>query len=280
MKKILSTLIPHLYGQWLNVIAIFSPTRAAKIGFQIFTTIRKGRVLPQQKSFLDAAKHSVETIKGHQVQAYSWPGTKPTVLLLHGWESNTHRWHKLIAKLREHQYHVLAFDAPAHGYSTGKKLHVPLYAEVLRHFINTHKPTFLIGHSMGGMTALYDHYLHPQTTVRKIVTIGSPCEFEGFMHHYQNLLKFNQRVWDAMDQGLKQWFGYHFTEFSSARFVAENTLPGLLFHDKLDKQVPYTASVKVHEHWKNSQLILTEGLGHSMHQDEVNEQIIGFLEAT
>ncbi|MFT6934887.1 MAG: hypothetical protein ACJAUQ_001278, partial [Maribacter sp.] len=29
--------------------------------------------------------------------------------------------------------------------------------------------------------------------------------------------------------------------------------------------------------WKGSRLISTEGLGHSMHQDEVNEQIITFL---
>lgn len=258
-------------------MALFSPQSAAKKAFDIFCTIRKGRVLPNQAPFLDDAKFTVEEVMEQRIQTYRWPGKKETVLLLHGWESNTHRWRNLIKKLREYDFDIIAFDAPAHGYSTGEMLHVPLYAHSLRHVLNKFEPTLVVAHSMGGMTILYDHYINPESSVEKIVTVGSPCEFEGFMHHYQNLLKFNNRVWKAMDKRLKIWFDYHFHEFSSARFVAENTIKGLLFHDKFDKQVAYTESVKVHEHWRGSQLVITEGLGHSMHQDEVNDQIISFL---
>ena len=53
----------------------------------------------------------------------------------------------------------------------------------------------------------------------------------------------------------------------------------MLFHDKEDTQVPYEASVKVHENWKGSQLISTTGLGHSMHQEEINNQIVEFLKS-
>lgn len=278
MKKLLSTLIPLIYGQWLNLVALFNSQKAARIAFDIFCTIRKGRVLPSQKEFLDHAKYTVEEVMGQHIQTYRWPGKKETVLLLHGWESNTHRWRNLIKKLREHEFEVLAFDAPAHGYSTGEMLHVPLYAHSLRHILDKFNPKLVVAHSMGGMTILYDHYINPTSLVEKIVTVGSPCEFEGFMHHFQGILKFNNRVWKAMDKRLKIWFNFHFHEFSSARFVANNTVKGLLFHDKLDKQVAYTESVRVHEHWKGSQLILTEGLGHSMHQEEVNNQIIAFLE--
>jgi len=279
MEKLRQKLLPLLYGKWLNAIAMFHPQAAAKKAFDIFCTIRKGRVLPEQAPFLDAAKFTVEEVMEQQIQTYKWPGTKETVLLLHGWESNTHRWRNLIKKLKAHDFTILAFDAPAHGYSTGKMLHVPLYAHSLRHILDKFNPTLVVAHSMGGMTILYDHFINPESSVEKIVTVGSPCEFEGFMHHYQRLLKFNNRVWKAMDKRLKIWFNYHFSEFSSARFVADNTKKGLLFHDKLDKQVPYTESVRVHENWKGSQLVLTEGLGHSMHQDEVNEHIISFLRA-
>jgi pimeloyl-ACP methyl ester carboxylesterase len=47
----------------------------------------------------------------------------------------------------------------------------------------------------------------------------------------------------------------------------------------LDTITPYHASVQLHENWKGSILISTEGLGHSMHQDDVNDQIVSFLEA-
>ncbi|HAF77707.1 MAG TPA: alpha/beta hydrolase, partial [Maribacter sp.] len=56
-----------------------------------------------------------------------------------------------------------------------------------------------------------------------------------------------------------------------------NTKKGLLFHDRFDKIAPYHASVDVHKHWKGSEFISTEGFGHSMHQDEVNDKIISFL---
>ena len=275
MKKI----IPLLYGQWLNIVALFNPQKAAKIGFDIFCTIRKGRVLPEQEAFLNDAKHSVEEVMEQRIQTYHWPGTKETVLLLHGWESNSYRWRNLIKMLRAQDFDILAFDAPAHGNSTGKMLHVPLYAHSLRHVLEKFKPKRVVAHSMGGMTILYDHYINPESSVEKIVTVGSPCEFEKFMHHYQGILKFNSRVWNAMNKRLKIWFGYHFNEFSSARFVANNKKKGLLFHDKFDKQVAYTESVRVHEHWEGSELILTEGLGHSMHQEQVNQQIIDFLES-
>ena len=277
MKKLISTVVPLFYGQWLNFVALFNSQKAAKIAFDIFCTIRKGRVLPNQEEFLDSAKFTVEDVMEQRIQTYRWPGKKGPVLLLHGWESNTHRWRNLIKMLQEQDFEIIAFDAPAHGYSTGEMLHVPLYAHSLRHMLEKHGPKLVVAHSMGGMTILYDHFINPESSVEKIVTIGSPCEFEGFMHHFQAILKFNNRVWRAMDKRLKIWFDYHFHEFSSARFVANNTKKGLLFHDKLDKQVAYTESVKVHEHWKDSKLVLTEGLGHSMHQENVNEQIIAFL---
>lgn len=276
MKRILN-LVPLIYGQYLNLIAVFSTKRAAKIGLNIFCTIRKGKVLPSQKAFLDPAKLELEQVGTHQIQSYRWAGSGDTVLLMHGWESNTHRWRNLIKKLQEHQFNIIAFDAPAHGYSSGNRLHVPLYAEASRYLLNKYQPKHVVAHSMGGITILYDHFKTPESSVAKIVTIGSPSRFSQSMEFYQNLLKFNDRVKEAMNKYLKTWLGYYIDEFTSVRFVAQNQKKGLLFHDKDDLQVPFYASEEVHQHWKGSQLIATQGLGHSMHQDAVNEQIIAFL---
>lgn len=277
MSKIKARWLPMLYGQWLNFLVLFNPRKAAKVAFNIFCTIRKGKVLPAQKPFLDPAKLSVENVDGHLIQTYCWPGSKDTVLLLHGWESNTHRWKIFINRLQKDDFNIVAFDAPAHGYSTGNMLHVPQYAKSVRHVLNKFKPKHVVAHSMGGMTIIYDHFIHPKSSVENIVTIGSPCEFENFIHQYQHLLKFNKRVWNAMDAYLKDWLGYHFKEFSSALFATKLTKKGLIFHDKLDPQVAYTESVRVHEHWKGSELILTEGLGHSMHDALVYDQIVDFI---
>ncbi len=216
-------------------------------------------------------------MENHAIQIYHWHGAGETVLLVHGWESNTFRWRNLIAKLKAADFNIMAFDAPGHGYSTGHKLHVPLYAKVLRNIIEKYRPTHLVSHSVGGMAVIYNENTNPSFSVEKIVTVASPSEFYEIMNHFQNLLKFNNRVMSALDDYVLDSFGFRIREFSTSEFVRTNTKKGLLFHDKLDKITPYHASQNVHANWDGSRLISTKGLGHSMHQDEINDTIIGFL---
>lgn len=277
MKKLFIKLVPKFYGIFLNLYAFILPKKAAEKAFSIFSKVRKGKVLPNQKSYMDTAKDQILHSVDHSIQTYRWPGEKETVVLIHGWESNAWRWHKLIEKLQEADFNIIAFDAPAHGYSTGTHLQVPLYAQVLQAVIDTYAPNYLVGHSVGGMTALYNEYLHPSATIEKIVTIGSPAEYHEIMSHFKRLLAFNDRVSRVLAAYIFERFGFIETAFSSPRFVQTNTKKGLLFHDRFDSITPYRASEQVHAAWKGSKLITTEGLGHSLHQDEVNEQIVAFL---
>ncbi|MFX0555264.1 alpha/beta fold hydrolase [Maribacter sp. CXY002] len=277
MKKQLTKVIAKFYGQLLNFLALFNPEKAAVKGFDIFCTVRKGKILSNQKLYLDPFKHKVHLVADHKIQTYTWQGEKETVLLVHGWESNTWRWHKLIEKLTEANFNIIAFDAPAHGYSSGNHLYVPLYAEALDFMLKTYRPNHVIGHSVGGMTILYNEYRNPNSDIEKIVTIGSPSEFHEIMSHYQNLLGFNNKVLTALDDYIKKRFDFTIREFSTSHYAKTNTKKGLLFHDKLDPITPYHASEQVHSNWNASEFISTEGLGHSMHQVEVNEKIVAFL---
>lgn len=259
-------------------MALFSKKKAAQKAFEVFSTVRKGRVLPQQQEYLNRAKDQVLEIAGHRLQTYRWPGTKETVLLVHGWESNSFRWRNLIGFLQEANYDIVAFDAPGHGYSSGKNLHLPLYGQCIRKVIETYDPKYLVGHSLGGMAILYTEYNWPNKNVEKIVTIGSPSEFHEILDHYQELLGFNDRVLKAFEAYGLERFGFDIRHFSSSKFVADNHKKGLLFHDELDVLAPFHASEKVHARWKGSRFVRTKGLGHSMHQPEINEQIVAFLE--
>jgi len=278
MKKLLIKILPPLYGQYFNVLVLFNQKKAAKSAFNLFCTIRKGRVNEKQKSFLDKAKKNVEIISNHEIQVYEWKGNGETVLLIHGWESNTFRWRNLIEKLQKSNFNIIAFDAPAHGYSSGKKLNVPLYSDCLQILIEKYQPKHLIGHSVGGMTILFNDHKHQNPKIDKMVTIGSPSEFKEIMEDYQNLLGFNGRVMRSLDSYVFNLFDMRITDFSSSKFVQTNTKKGLLFHDRLDTIAPYHASERVHKDWKNSQLISTEGLGHSMHQENINNKIVAFLQ--
>ena len=145
--------------------------------------------------------------------------------------------------------------------------------------VKKYQPKHLIGHSVGGMTIVYNQYKNPSDQVEKLVTIGSPSEFHEIMAHFQDLLKFNNRVMKHLDAYVQQRFGFKIDEFSTSQFARSLSKKGLLFHDKYDKITPYHASVAVNKNWEESHLVSTEGLGHSMHQDDVNDQIVSFLEA-
>lgn len=274
----LNSIVPKLYGFFLNLYVFFNPKKAADKAFKVFSKVRKGSVLPHQKPYLDPVRHKRINVSDHTIQTYQWKGSRETVLLVHGWESNTWRWHKLLEKLTEADFNIIAFDAPAHGYSSGEYLYVPLYAEIVEHMIHSFQAEHLIGHSVGGMTILYNEYKNPKTNIKKIVTIGSPSEFHEIMAHFQNLLGLSNRMLQALEKYIKKRFGFTIREFSSSSFVKANNKKGLLLHDRLDKITPHHASEKVHAVWAESKLISTEGLGHSMHQEEVNDQIIAFLQ--
>ncbi len=279
MQKLLIKILALTYGAYFNILALFSKKTVAEKAFTLFCTPRKGKVLPLQASFLKNAEDLKIEVGGKEIQTYFWAGTKETVLLLHGWESNSFRWRKLISFLIGADYNIVAFDAPAHGNSSGTIWNVPLYAECTQYVVKNYKPAYVIGHSVGGMTALYHQYLYPHNSIQKIVTIGSPSEFDELMEHYQNLLGFNNKVLLALEDYFKAHFGFGFRDFSSSQFVKEIAIEGLLIHDEVDPITPFHNSEKVHANWKNSKLIRTRGLGHSMHQQEVNNQIIDFLKS-
>ena len=277
MKKRPNKFLPLVYGAYLNAISLLSIKKASEKGFRILLTPRKGRVLPHQESFLNEAKDRKVSIGDITLQVYRWYGKKETVLLLHGWESNSFRWRNLIGKLQGEDYNIIAFDAPAHGYSTGKLFHVPLFTECTRIIVDLYGPKNIIGHSVGGMTAIYSQYKYPRPSVEKIVGIGAPSNLSGFMRQFQRTLQLNKKVMHGLDHYFEDQFNFNTTEFSLDRFVPHIQQKGLLIHDVLDTITPFQGSASLHRNWPESKLVKTEGLGHSMHQDLVNEHIMRFL---
>lgn len=274
--KILAT----AYGQYFNITALFSREKAAKKAFKLFCTPRKGRLQDHQKTYLNQFTQQQVQLADHCIQTYHLPGKKPLVLLCHGWESNAFRWRNLLEKLQEAQYEVLFFDAPAHGASSGSELHVPVYESCTSALIEKFKPTFVIGHSIGGLAVMYSQYKNPQPSVQKLVSLGAPSELEEIMNNYQRLVGFNNRVLSALDHYFKKRFSFGISEFSMSELVKKIEQQGLLIHDLKDPIAPYTAAIRMQKNWKNAKLITTEGLGHSLHQEQVNNQIIAFLEAS
>ena len=84
---------------------------------------------------------------------------------------------------------------------------------------------------------------------------------------------------EALDDYFVEHFGFHIQDFSTSTYAKELSKTGLLIHDELDAIAPVSCSERVHANWKDSSLIKTKGLGHSLHQDGVRDRIIAFLKS-
>jgi len=277
MKKSIPKIIPLLIGKQLEIIALFSKKKANEKAFKLFCTPLKGRVKADQKEFLEKAKDRKIPIQGLEIQTYRWKGNGSTLLLIHGWDSNTYRWKTLIKKLQEDSYNIIALDAPAQGNSTGHLLNVVLYTDCVQTVIEAYQPEILIGHSVGGMTTVYNQYKYPNDTIQKLIVLGSPSELSLIMKGYQQTLGLSDHFMNALDQYFKIRFDMYYHEFSIAKFAKSVTQSGLIIHDRRDNIAPFAASQAIHKNWNNSQLMPTNGLGHSLHDDSVNTAILEFM---
>ena len=278
MKKTINKYLPKIIGVRLNTLHLVKPQKAVKKAFYLFCTPRRGRVKPEQENFLNSAKAKLVDAEGINLQTYHWKGNGKTILLVHGWESNTHRWKTLIEKLQAKNYNIYAFDAPAHGNSKGNYIHVPLYTKCVEEVVKQFSPEIVIGHSIGGMTTVFHQHQFPNTNIKKLVLLGPPSELSSIMGDYQKILNLKPRVMKGLEERFQSKLGFKFEEFSISRFAKSVKQPTLVIHDKYDKIAPVEASKSIHQNLQHSEFIETEGAGHSLNNDYIHTEIIQFLE--
>ena len=278
MKTLFKKYLPPAIGKYLMLLYILHPQKAIKKAVYFFSTPNKGKVEPDQEYFLEEAEDDVVSFENIDLQTYRWKGDKETILLVHGWESNAHRWKLLIEKLQKLNYNIIAFDAPAHGYSTGPILNVPLYADCLHKIASLYRPDYIMGHSVGGMTTMFYQYKFKNPEIKKLVILAPPTNLSTIMKDFQKMLRLTNKFMTRLDSYFKKEFGYYFSEFSMVRFAEAIEIPGLLIHDKKDEIAPFEEAKEIATTWKNLKFVPTENYGHSLYFEEVDDEILAFIQ--
>ncbi|WP_456438035.1 alpha/beta hydrolase [Psychroserpens sp.] len=273
MKHIIAKFI----GAIINFISLFSSRLAAKIAIRIFSSPRRKRIKEAEKDFLETA--FIEDIKynGISIMTYRWLGEKDTVLLAHGWESNSCRWKELIIKLKALDFNVIALDAPAHGLSGGKVFNAVIYSECINLVAKKFNAKIVIGHSVGGMATTFFQHKYQLPTIEKLVLLGAPSTFVSVFGRYVDMMGYNNRISKSMDTIIHERFNNKPDHFNAAKFSETITAKGLLIHDKYDTTIPYSDAEDFKNFYKNSKLITTEGFGHGLKSETVDEHILSFV---
>jgi pimeloyl-ACP methyl ester carboxylesterase len=274
MKKIIEKSI----GLYFNGLAIINPSLAAKKGFNLFCNPMVQPLKPYQISFLETGKHAILHYEDTKIQTYKWGSGSKKVLLIHGWASHSFRWKATIEHLIENDFTVHAFDAPAHGLSSGKILHLILYSKIIDLILKEYKEVeHIISHSIGGFATIYWLFQNQQTNIKKVVVMGAPGEAEDFFNFYKKTLGLTDKTLKILTDEFAKLLGYSPSYFSASSFAKQVQTQGLIIHDKEDRDTSYENSVKLHSSWKNSKLMLTQGLGHSLKSKALLEDMVQFI---
>ena len=262
-----------LNGSWR-----ISPALAGRLCYQVLAVPPRRLPDAAEAQFLALGQPAFFTLDDMQVSTYHWPGTGPTVLLAHGWDSHSGRWYELGQQLLAAGYDVYAVDAPAHGQTQGGHFSVIYYAEVLATFVDQCQPAVVVGHSAGGMAAVYYLHHHQQAhRPQQLVLLATPGELNDFMNSFRMGLGVRQEVIDEVEEGFIRRYQHQFSYYSISRFSQELTIPGLIIHDHDDDVAPIAGAHDIAANWTNSELILTEGLGHSLKAAIVWHEIMDFI---
>jgi pimeloyl-ACP methyl ester carboxylesterase len=270
--------IPKLVGKIINIVGLFNSVFASKVALKIFSKPRNGKLTSHTNLFLKTASTKTTLYFDNiPIQTYHWKGSKKTILLAHGWESNSGRWRHKVQKLHKEGYNIITLDGPAHGGSGSKTFNAILYSEFINVVSKEFKPTAFIGHSVGAMAVVM--FLKKQTHYKaeKIVLLGAPSGFIGIMKRYIELMSYNPKISKGINKQIELKFGQPAEYFSTADFIKNIDAKGLIIHDKYDRIIPYRDALDIEAQFKNAKLVTTEGLGHSLKGDFVYKELIKFL---
>lgn len=265
-------------GWLINISSYISKSYAADKALALFGTPRRGNITETQSDFLDTAYKEEFNYDNLPIMTYRWIGKKQTILLAHGWESNSARWKNLINYLNKKDFNIIAIDAPAHGKSGGKLFNAIAYSEFINVIAKRFQPDILIGHSVGGMATVLFQHKYQMESIKKLILLGAPSEFTDVLQRYSDMLGYNERIRTQIKLTIIDSFGKAPEDFSTAKFSEHISSKGLIIHDSDDRIIPYEDAVLINQSFKNSKLITTKGFGHSLNNEIVTNHIYEFLD--
>ena len=173
---------------------------------------------------------------------------------------------------------IIAIDGPAHGLSEGKEFNAPKFAEYINIVAQKYHPKTIIGHSIGGAAVSFYLNKYNDKTIEKVILLGAPSDFKIIANNFVKLLSLNNRIKHKLEKYYLEKFSIDINEFSAHKFAQNFTQKALIAHDTEDKVVLIDEGRKYADTWKNAIYIETSGLGHSMHDADLYQKIVAFIE--
>ena len=265
-----------------KILSSISKKKAAEKAFELFCTPQFRNVKDLPLVFEEAEKLNFNFLQ-FNIVGYRWnKGAGHKVLIIHGFESSVINFDRYVNALIKKEYEVLAFDAPAHGRSSGKQVNAIIYRDFIKHVYSTYGPIqSFIAHSLGGLVVSIALAEIRHDENYRVVLIAPATETKTTLDLFFQFLRLDDTiVRKEFERIITRMSGHPVSWFSIPRTLKKIKAKILWVHDEDDKTTPLkdVHSIKK-EDYANIHFLITKGLGHRrIYRDaQVNKVIMDFF---
>ena len=279
-KSVQSIEIPKIILFIAKFLSVFSSKLTTLFAAKLFTTPIKHKI-PKREHAMEH-ESAQKTIKiseiNKEIVVYEYGKSDKKILLVHGWSGRGTQLVKIADELLKNGFMTISFDAPAHGKSKGNSsIMIEFIASILEIEKQYGPFEFAIGHSLGGMSVL--NAIKQNLKIKKAVIIGSGDIIQDIIDDFISKLRLNPEYGIKLRNHFEAKFGGKMDDYSAYKAAEKTEIPVLIIHDKDDHDVSVKAAYNIQKHLKNSEIMITESLGHRkiLGNDDVIKKIIEFL---
>jgi len=264
MTKLVQQIAIGYFRSRFKILSLISKKKALDYAIELFTTpqFRYNKPLPEvfKESEKLEFKHYGETVTG-----YRWNrGGHRRVLIVHGFNSSVAKFGMYIQPFVKKGYEVLAFDAPAHGYSTGKTLNAIMFKDMIIAIHDLYGPVkSYMAHSFGALAVCLalEKIVHDENY--RVVLIAPATESKTAFDNFFSLMNLDNTVRKEFDAYISAYENKSPEWYSVSRAV-ENLKANILWcHDEDDFITPWKDAKHVMDkNHRHIEFIVTKGFGH------------------
>ncbi|HEX8462810.1 MAG TPA: alpha/beta fold hydrolase [Segetibacter sp.] len=281
--KLAQKIFLFYYRNKFKALSLVSPAAAAKSAFELFTTPYTRRRTYTTPEIFKQAENLNFDFEGEKIQGFSWKAKTPNghkILICHGFDSFSYKFERFIEPLLAEGFNIFAFDAPAHGLSTGKTINALLYSQLVLKVTDMYGPYYgIMAHSFGGIGVTLAIEKLRDKSPKKLVLIAPATETTRSINDFCRFLKISDRTRRELEKIIVSIGGQQPEWYSVARVIKSISIPTLWLHDKNDKITPYEDMEYLTKlRLQHVEFVITEGLGHSLYgDDKVANKIVEYL---
>ncbi|MEE8410223.1 MAG: alpha/beta fold hydrolase [Myxococcota bacterium] len=239
-----------------------APRLAGRAAEQLFFRPPRFEPPAREADWLASAERRRVTVGRNQVAVYTWGHGRP-VALVHGWAGRAGQMGALATTLADAGMQAIAFDAPAHGDSSGRRSNAIQFIDALWRVTADVGPLAgVVGHSMG--SAVSAVAVAEGLVAERVVLISSPTLLKRIVASFAETIGITPEVEQIMRQRLQSRVGPEIWRRYSPLHVAPHIdAPTLVVHDVEDDEIPLSEARTLADAFPEARLLCTAGLGHT-----------------